>query len=83
MSVVAKMVLNAMDVMTATTIQMQTDLLKDIVFKHVNSAMFMKEIRIIIYKATGHCRCNRINDSQSHSWTNIHNIPTTQEVLTL
>ena len=35
MSVVAKMVLNAADVIIATTVQIQTDLLKDIVLEHV------------------------------------------------
>lgn len=35
MSVIAKMVLNAADVIIATMVQMQTDLLKDIVFEHV------------------------------------------------
>ena len=35
MSLVARMVLNAADVIVATTIQAQTDLLKDVVFDHV------------------------------------------------
>ena len=34
-SLVAKMILNAADVIIATTVQMQTDLLKDIVFEEI------------------------------------------------
>ena len=35
MSLVAEMVLNAADVIITRTVQIQTDLLKDIIFQHV------------------------------------------------